>query len=80
MNISDIHDFLLYSLIINYLILLLWFGVFVLAHDWIYRLHTRWFNISMQAFDTIHYSGIAIYKIGIILLNLVPLLVLCLLY
>ncbi len=80
MNISDTHDFLLYSLIINYLILLLWFGVFVLAHDWIYRLHTRWFNISMQTFDTIHYSGIAIYKIGIILLNLVPLLVLCLLY
>lgn len=80
MNISDIHDFLLYSLIINYLILLLWFGVFVLAHDWIYRLHTRWFNIAMQTFDTIHYSGIAIYKIGIILLNLVPLLVLCLLY
>jgi hypothetical protein len=80
MNISDTHDFLLYSLIINYVILLLWFGVFVLAHDWIYRLHTRWFNISMQTFDTIHYAGLAIYKIGIILLNLVPLLVLCLLY
>lgn len=78
MNANEIHDFLLLSLIINYGILLLWFGVFVLAHDWMYRLHTRWFNLSMQTFDTIHYAGLAVYKIGILLLNLVPLLALCL--
>ncbi|MDP2248166.1 MAG: hypothetical protein Q8J65_08550 [Nitrosomonadales bacterium] len=80
MNISGLHDFLLYSLIINYVILLLWFGIFVLAHDWIYRLHTRWFNISMQTFDTIHYAGLAVYKIGVIILNLVPLIALCIVY
>lgn len=80
MSVKEIHDFLLYSLVINYLILLAWFGFFVKAHDFIYRLHSRWFNISMQTFDTIHYSGLAVYKIGIILLNLVPLLALCLTY
>jgi hypothetical protein len=80
MPVKEMHDFLLYSLVINYLILLVWFGFFVKAHDFIYRLHSRWFNISMQTFDTIHYSGLAIYKIGIILLNLVPLLALCLTY
>jgi len=80
MSVKEIHDFLLYSLVINYLILLIWFGFFVKAHDLIYRLHSRWFNISMQTFDTIHYSGLAIYKIGIILLNLVPLLALCIVY
>lgn len=80
MSVKEIHDFLLYSLVINYLILLIWFGFFVNAHDFIYRMHSRWFNISMQTFDTIHYSGLAIYKIGIIMLNLVPLLALCLVY
>ncbi len=80
MSVKEIHDFLLYSLVINYLILLVWFGFFVKAHDFIYRLHSRWFNISMQTFDIIHYSGLAVYKIGIILLNLVPLLALCLTY
>lgn len=80
MPVKEIHDFLLYSLVINYLILLVWFGFFVLAHDWVYRLHARWFNLSMQTFDSIHYSGIAIYKIGIILLNLVPLIALCIIY
>lgn len=80
MNINNLHDFLLYSLAINYGILLLWVGFFVLAHDWIFRLHARWFNFSLLTFDTIHYAGLAIYKIGIILLNLVPLLALCFLY
>ncbi len=80
MSVKEIHDFLLYSLVINYLILLIWFGFFVKAHDSIYRLHSRWFKFSMQTFDTIHYSGLAIYKIGIILLNLVPLLALCIVY
>jgi len=78
MTIQQIHDLLLYSLIINYVILLIWFGVLLLAHDWIYRLHTRWFNMTMQTFDTIHYAGMAVYKIGILLLNLAPLLALCL--
>ncbi len=79
MNIELIHDLLLYSLLINYLILLIWFGVLLFAHDWIYRLHTRWFNMTIQTFDTVHYAGMAVYKIGILLLNLTPLLALCLL-
>lgn len=78
MPVKEIHAFLLYSLVINYAILLVWFGAFSLAHDKIYRLHSRWFNISMQSFDLIHYAGLATYKIGIILLNLVPLIALCL--
>jgi hypothetical protein len=80
MSVKEIHDFLLYSLIINYVIVLIWFGAFSLAHDKLYRLHSRWFNLSMQIFDTIHYAGLATYKIGIILLNLVPLIALCLVF
>lgn len=70
--------FLLWSLIVNYAILLAWFLVFVFARSWIYRLHGRWFHLSSAAFDTIHYSGMAIYKIGILLFNLAPFLALCL--
>jgi hypothetical protein len=56
--------------------MLVWFGVFVYAHDWMYRLHTRWFRLSVDTFDALHYAGLAMYKIGIILLNLVPLVAL----
>lgn len=72
-------DFLLWSTIVNYLVLLLWFGVFVLARGWMYRLHSRWFRLSEERFDTIHYAGMAAYKIGILLFNLVPFLALVIL-
>lgn len=58
-------------------LLLVWFGAFVYAHDWMYRMHTRWFKLSFESFDVLHYAGIAAYKIGILLFNLVPLVALC---
>ena len=61
---------------INYAILLLWFAVFVFAHEWVYRLHSRWFALSREAFDAINYGGVAVYKIGNMLLFLVPALAL----
>ena len=72
MNLSHLSDFLLYSLVINYLILIIWFMVFVFAKDWMKRLHGQWFKLSDQQFDAIHYGGMAVYKIGILLLNLAP--------
>lgn len=72
MNLSHLSDFLLYSLVINYLILIIWFVVFVFAKDWMKCLHGQWFQLSDQQFDAIHYGGMAVYKIGILLLNLTP--------
>jgi hypothetical protein len=39
-----------------------------------YLLHSRWFKFSVETFDAMHYAGLSVYKIGIILLNLVPLI------
>ena len=44
----------------------------MLAHDWRYRWHGRWFQLSMDHFDALHYGGMALFKIGILLFNLVP--------
>ena len=57
---------------INLIILLVWFVFYAFARDWTYRLHSKWFKLSEEQFDVIHYCGIAIYKIGFILFNLVP--------
>ncbi len=73
---DEMKSILVWCLCLNYLVLLIWFGVFVLAHQWIYRLHSRWFALSVETFDAIHYSGLAVYKIGILLFNLAPLLAL----
>ena len=76
MTIHELKEILLWSIVINYGILMIWFGVFSLAHDWLFRLHNRWFKLSNETFDAIHYGSMAMYKIGIMLLNLVPLLAL----
>ena len=58
--------------------MLWWFGAFVFAHGWMYRLHSRWFpGISEEQFDSIHYVAMAVYKVGILLFNLVPYVALC---
>lgn len=79
MNIAQLTDFLLYCTLINYVILLIWFFAFTFAKNWMKKLHRQWFNLSDQNFDAIHYSAMAVYKIGILLLNLVPFIALKLL-
>jgi hypothetical protein len=73
MTANELKEMLLWCTGINYAVLLIWFGAFVCAHDWLYRLHARWFRLPVETFDAIHYTSMAVYKIGVILLNLVPL-------
>ncbi|MBS2035715.1 hypothetical protein JST97_12060 [bacterium] len=71
-----ITNFLGYCCILNYAILMVWFLALVIAREGIYRLHSTWFRLSPQQFDAIHYSGMAVYKILVLVLNFVPYLVL----
>ncbi len=45
MTIEATRNFLLWCTVINYGVLLVWFLVFVFAHDSIQRIHTRWFRV-----------------------------------
>ena len=72
MTLESTRTFLLWSTVLNYSILLLWFLAFAYAHDWMLRLHGRWFHVSRDQFDALHYAGMSMYKIGILLLGLVP--------
>lgn len=74
MNTNEIKGILLWCVGLNYGLLLIWAGAFLLAHDWMLQLHRRWFKLTVEVFDGIHYAGMAAYKIGIMLFNLVPLI------
>ncbi len=77
MNIEIVRNFLLWCTVINYGMILVWFLFFMLAHNRMYSLHSRWFRLNAEQFDAIHYTGMAIYKIGILLFNLIPYVALC---
>jgi hypothetical protein len=72
MTLELTRSFLLWFTVLNYGILLVWFLAFAYAHDAMLRLHGRWFRLSRDQFDALHYAGMSIYKIGILLLGLVP--------
>ena len=72
MNTDTLAELLLWSSLVHYLILLLWFAGFVLARERILRLHGRWFRLGEQQFDLIHYSAMAAYKLLILFFGLVP--------
>lgn len=65
-----------WSAVINFGLLIWWFLWFLFAHDFVYRMHSKWFKVSVERFDAIHYAGIAFYKITIIVFNVVPYLAL----
>ena len=76
MTIEMVCSVLGWCTVINVGLLLWWCLMFWLAHDWVYQFHGKMFKISVETFDSIHYAGMAGFKIGIFLLNLVPYLAL----
>ncbi len=72
MNLLALKSILLWSTLINYGVLIMWFLAFHFGHDLMYRTHARWFRISVERFDALHYAGMSVYKVGIMLFNLVP--------
>ena len=77
MTIDLVRDALLWCFIINIGILLWWFLFFSLAHDWVYQFHGKWFKLSVEKFDAIHYAAMAFFKICIFVFNIVPYFALC---
>ena len=64
MTIETVRGFLLLCTVINYGILMLWFLLLVLAHDWIFHMHRIWFKLTNEQFNVIHYSGMGINNIA----------------
>ena len=43
-----------------------------MGRDWTYGFHGKWFRLSAEDFDRVHYRGMLTFKLGIFLFNLVP--------
>ena len=76
MTLETIRAALGWCSVINGGILLLWFALFILAHDWIHGIHSKWFQLTKQRFDEIHYKSTPFFKLSIFLFNLTPYLAL----
>ena len=72
MTLELVRSTLAWCTVMNLILLAWWAVFFFLAHDWTYRMHSKWFRIPVETFDAVHYAGIAFFKLAILLFNLVP--------
>lgn len=76
MTLELIRSALGWCAVINIGFLFVWWGAFAFAADAIYRLHGRFFKLTREQYDGIHYTLMGAFKLGLILFNLVPYLAL----
>ena len=72
MDIHMLYIFFMWCTIINYGLLILMFLILISAGDWIHRIHSKWFPMSKETFNVVIYSFLGVYKMGVIIFNLVP--------
>lgn len=76
MNLEQIREVLGWCTLIDMGILFLWWGAMSCCGGMIYRLHGRFFQLSREQFDAIHYTLMGVFKLGVLLFNAVPWIVL----
>ncbi|WP_026244359.1 DUF6868 family protein [Dasania marina] len=80
MSIEQASQLLLYSCLLNYSVLFIWFLVICCGKDLLRRIHSCWFTLSEKRFDEIHYQLMGMYKLLIFVFNLSPYIVLKMVY
>ena len=63
---------LLLCFVLGFLLLLLWFGIYVLAGDWVRSIHGGMFGLTRHELDLIHYCGMGLLKLCVFLFFLFP--------
>ncbi len=76
MTLELVRDVLGWCGVLNIGGLLFWWLFFVFGHDLMYRMHGRWFKLSVEKFDAVHYQGMLFFKAGIFLFVIFPYLAL----
>lgn len=72
MIIDFMRDAFLWCFIINMGILIWWAGFIIFAKEWVYKMHSKFYQLSKESFSMIHYAGIVLFKVFIFAFNLVP--------
>lgn len=72
MTLQTLQAFFMWCSLVNIGLLMLTTVLCIFAADWIYALHSRWFPVSRVAFNTILYSFLGVFKMLVLIFNIVP--------
>ena len=72
MDIVTVRAFFMWCTILNGGLLVLAFLIFACAGDWVHKIHGKWFPIPRDTFNIVVYSFLGLFKIFLLVFNLVP--------
>ena len=72
MSVEMLRAFFGWCTLVNVGVLVFWVVFLLLGRNWVYRMHGRMFGLEPATLGAIHYGAIALYKLGVILFNVVP--------
>ena len=72
MDIQTLQTFFMWCTIINAALLVLSGMICAFAGDWVYRVQSKWYPVSRDAFNVVIYSFIGVFKMFFLMFNLVP--------
>ncbi len=72
MDIPTLTTFFMWCTIINAGLIIYTSVIVICAPDFVYRLHSKWFPISREAFNIAIYSYLGLLKIFFIIFSLTP--------
>lgn len=72
MSLAQLQSFLAWGALLNYAVLLLVFGAWVMAGDAICRLHSRWFPMERAQCHAAIYLMLGLYKLAVWMLFIIP--------
>ena len=75
--LETLKSILLWSIILNFFVVSFWFLTLAIANKAIYRLHSKFFNMTEEHFNCLNYGGIMFYKCLIFFFSVVPYIALC---
>ena len=72
MTTQMLQSFFMWCSIINIGLLFITFALITMAKEWVYKTHSRWFNISKEHFDLVLYCFLGFYKLLVWVLCIIP--------
>lgn len=72
MDIEMLTRFFMWCSILNTSLLAVSFLILAFAGDWVYRIHGKWFTMPRETFNVVLYSFVGVYKIIVIVFNIIP--------
>ena len=71
-RLDAVAEILLRCFLFSFAILIVWFMSYVVGGDWIYGIHSKWFDLSKHEFALMNYYGMALLKLCAIVFFLLP--------